>query len=230
MNEQPQVNEAEARTPDGTLKSQTPQPEQKPSASPESEIKPETKPDIKPEGEQKPEVKAGAPEAYTNFTLPEGVELKSPTLEKATATFKELGLSQEAAQKIVDLHIAEIQAAAKAPMDAYDEMRIEWKTKSEADPDIGPFTGSKAKGMKENIGRALDALNDPKLKTDFQYAMDLTGLGDNPAFIKVASKWAQAVIEPRNVRAGGPSEHGQSAKGQTERPSVASGMYPNLKP
>jgi hypothetical protein len=227
MSEQPQVNEAEARTPEGELRSQTPLIVTTP---PEAEIKPETKPDIKPEGEVKPEPKPGAPEAYADFKLPEGVELKAPTLEKATATFKELGLSQEAAQKIVDLHIAEIQAAAKAPVDAYDEMRAEWKAKAQADPDIGSFTGSKALGMKEDIGRALDALNDKQLKTDFQYAMDLTGLGDNAAFIKVASKWAKSVIEPRNVRGDGPSQHGQNDKGQQQRPNVAQGMYPNLKP
>lgn len=232
MNEQPQVNEAEARTPEGELKSQTPQPEQNQNGNSEPEIKPETKPDIKAEAEAetKPEAKPGAPEKYEDFKLPEGIELKPDTLASAQELFKGLGLTQEGAQSLVDFHTAQITAAAKAPEDAYNEMRAEWKTKAQADPDIGAFTGAKALGMKENIGRALDTLNDKQLKADFQFAMDLTGLGDNPAFIKVASKWAQFVIEPRNVRADGPSKHGQSDKGQKERPNVAQSMYPNLRP
>lgn len=240
MSEQPQVNEAEARTETGELKSQTPQSESTTTTQQNPEEKAstaqtETSTEKKVEGEQKAETKAvGAPEKYTDFKLPEGIELKPDALASAQELFKGLGLTQAAAQSLVDFHttqmVANATAAATSPDTAYNEMRTEWKTKSEADPDIGVFTGSKALGMKENIGRALDALNDKQLKTDFQFAMDLTGLGDNPAFIKVANKWAQFVIEGRNVRPGGPSEHGQNDKGQTQRPSVAQGMYPNLKP
>lgn len=222
---QPQVNEPAARTPEGELKSQTP-PEQKPSGSPEPEIKPETKPDIKPEGEAKPEVKAGAPEKYEDFKLPEGIKLEGETLTAAQELFKGLGLTQDAAQSLVDFHTKQMTEAANAPVNAYNEMRDGWKAAAQADPDIGP----KSAAIKENIGRAFDTLGDPKLVADFKEAMNLTGVGDHPAFIKVLNKWATQVTEGRNVRAGGPSEHGQNDKGQTTRPNVAQGMYPNLKP
>lgn len=226
MSEQPQVNEPEARTPEGELKSQTPAPEQKPSGTPESEIKPETKPDIKPEGETKPEVKAGAPEKYEDFKVPEGIKLEGETLTAAQGLFKGLGLTQEAAQSLVDFHTAQLSAAAEAPTRAYNEMRDGWKSAAQADPDIGP----KRAAIQENVGRAFDTIGDPKLVQDFKDAMNYTGIGDHPAFIKVLNKWATQVTEGRNVRAGGPSEHGQNDKGQQQRPNVAQGMYPNLKP
>lgn len=222
---QPQVNEPEARTPEGELKSQTP-PEQKPSGSQEPEIKPETKPEIKPEGEQKPEVKAGAPDKYEDFKVPEGIKLEGETLTAAQGLFKGLGLTQEAAQSLVDFHTKQMTEAANAPVTAYNEMRDGWKAATSADPELGP----KAAAIKENIGRAYDTLGDPKLVADFKEAMNLTGVGDHPAFIKVLNKWATQVTEGRNVRAGGPSEHGQNDKGAKERPTVAQGMYPNLKP
>jgi hypothetical protein len=174
-----------------------------------------------------PETKAaGAPEKYEDFKLPEGIKLEGESLTAAQGLFKSHGLSQEAAQSMIDFHVAQLTAAAEAPAKAYNEMRDGWKTAAQADPDIGP----KAAAIKENIGRAYDTLGDPKLVADFKEAMNLTGVGDHPAFIKVLNKWATQVTEGRNVRAGGPSEHGQNAKGQNERPNVAQGMYPNLKP
>lgn len=222
---QPQVNEPEARTPEGELKSQT-QPEQKPSGSPEPEIKPETKPEIKPEGETKPEVKAGAPEKYEDFKVPEGIKLEGETLTKAQGLFKGLGLTQDAAQSLIDFHTAQMTAAATAPLTAYNEMRDGWKAATAADPELGP----KQKAIQENIGKAFDTLNNPKLVADFKEAMNLTGVGDHPAFVKVLNAWATQVTEGKPVRSGGPSEHGQNDKGQNQRPSVAQGMYPNLKP
>ena len=40
-----------------------------------------------------------APETYADFTLPEGVELDTALLTDAAPLFKELGLTQEQAQK-----------------------------------------------------------------------------------------------------------------------------------
>lgn len=225
MSEQPQVNEAEARTAEGELKNQTTQ-ESSTQTSDTGQTKTETDTQQDKSTETKPEVKVGAPDKYEVFTVPEGIKLEGETLTKAQDLFKGLGLTQDAAQSLVDFHTAQLTAAAEAPTRAYNEMRDGWKTAAQSDPDIGP----KAAAIKENIGRAYDTLGDPKLVADFKEAMNLTGVGDHPAFIKVLNKWATQVTEGRNVRAGGPSEHGQNDKGQTTRPGVAQGMYPNLKP
>lgn len=225
---QPQVNEAEARTETGELKDQSQTQSTTPDTSTIIETKKETQPstDTKVE-ETKAETKAeGAPEAYEPFTLPEGIELKPDTLTAAQELFKGLGLTQASAQSLVDFHTKQMTEAANAPVTAYNEMREGWKAATAADPELGP----KAAAIKENLGRAFDTLGNPKLVQEFKDAMNLTGVGDHPAFIKVLNTWAKSIVEPRLVAGKGPSELGQSDKGQKERPSVASGMYPNLKP
>lgn len=228
----PSVNEQAARTETGELKDQSLSPDgQIPNGNPEPEKKPDTlESEKKPEGEAKPKPEGGAPEAYADFKVPDGITLEGETLTKATDLFKGLGLTQDAAQSLVDFHTAQMKSLAGVPDRAFDEMTAGWKTAAAADPEIGAPDSVKGKAIREDLGRALDTLGNPKLVTEFKDAMNLTGVGDHPAFIKVMATWAKTIIEPRNVSAKGPSEHGQSDKGTKERPSVAQGMYPNLKP
>ncbi len=159
------------------------------------------------------------------------MELKGEALEGASKLFKELGLPQEDAQKLVDFHAAQLKAAAEAPTKAYNDMTAEWKSKSEADPDIGPFAETKAKQVKLDISKAFDALAaaapaNREVVNDFQHAMNLTGLGDHPAFIKIMHQMSKAFLEGKAVSPGGPV----APKGPDARPpSVASALYPNLK-
>ena len=170
-----------------------------------------------------PDAKApGAPEKYEPFTFPDGMALEGETLTKAQELFKSTGLSQEAAQSMVDFHVAQLQAAADAPLEAYNAMREEWKTKSNADPEIGP----KAAAIRETLGRAFDTIGDPALVADFKSAMNLTGVGDHPAFIKVLNKMAASVVEGRHVSGAGPTKLSQQAPGAGPV-SIAKAMYPN---
>ncbi len=197
-----------------------------------TEVKPEAKPTIlnddgtpkvEAKPEVKPEAKPTAPEKY-EFTAPEGFELREEAIAKATPIFKELGLTNEQAQKLVTLQSEFAKEAAEAPYAAYDAMRQEWQGKVKADPEIGGILPK----VKETIGRALDSIGSPELVAEFKSAMDLTGAGDHPAFVKAFYKLAQAVTEGKHVSGSGPSPHGQSPSGKTERPSAASAMYPNL--
>ncbi len=173
------------------------------------------------EGEAKPE---GAPEAYTEFKLPEGIKLEGPQLEEATKLFKELGLPQAAAQSLVDYHAAQMKAITDATTSTMTQMRSDWQAAVKADPEIG----SKLPQVKVEVSRALDSLGDPALVTAFKSAMDLTGVGDNPAFIKAFYKMAQAVNEGKHVAGANPSPHGQTQTGRKDAPSAAAALYPNL--
>jgi hypothetical protein len=179
--------------------------------------------------ETKPDTKPAAPEAYEPFKLPEGIELKGPELEQAQTIFKELGLTQDAAQKLVDFHAAQMKAIAAAPDTTFDALATEWKTKAEADPEIGPFDGAKALALKTTIAKGLDALGDQALAKDFKQVMNLTGAGNNPAFIKAFAKFASAFVEgkPVNTNNAKPSGEGQKAPNAAPK-SIASAMYPNL--
>lgn len=174
----------------------------------------------------------GAPDAYTAFTAPEGYTIDPKIIEAATPIFREMGLSQANAQRLVDFHTTQMIEAAKAPQTAYETTRTEWQAKVRSDPDLAKAVNGDKTGLdavKLDIGRALNALNDPTLAADFKAAMDLTGAGDHPAFVKAMWKLSAFITEGKHVAGGGPSPHGQTPSGKQERPSAAAAMYPNLR-
>lgn len=179
--------------------------------------------DKKPEaeGEKKPEAKATVPEKY-EFKLPEGFTLDEPTAASASELFKKHGLPQEAAQELVDFYAKQAVALRDAPMKAYQDMRKGWRGEVKADPVIG----GKLDQVKTTVAKAIDGLGDAKLANDFRDAMDLTGAGDNPAFIRVFYRLAQAVTEGKAVSGNGPAP--VKAPGQSAIPSAARALYPNL--
>lgn len=181
--------------------------------------------------DKKPEVKDApkVPEAYTAFTAPEGTTLDPKAIEAATPIFKELGLTQEQAQCLVNLQASREADAAKAPKATYDALRQTWRSEVQADADIKSYSVDGKSGIdavKVDIGRALATL-DPKLAADFKAAMDLTGAGDNPAFVKALWRLSQSVVEGKAVSGRGPSPLGQKAPG-AKAPSAAQALYPGL--
>jgi hypothetical protein len=189
-------------------------------------------------GEQKTEPKAddadkketkvdGAPEKYADYKLPEGLTLDGDTRSKADTLFKSLGLSQEGAQSLVDFYGEQISKTAAAPVEAYKTLTEGWKTESMDHPDL---RGKLGQGQEVNvrISKALDGLGDPKLVSDFKALMDLTGAGNNQAFIRVLDKFAQRVSEGTHVAGNGPNKDGQSAPGSRTQPTAAAAMWPNL--
>lgn len=166
----------------------------------------------------------GAPEAYEPFTFPEGLTPPPEAIADASAMLKEFGLNQTQAQRMIDFHMAKLAEVAGHNTKAVETMRNEWRDQVKADPEIG----GKLDQVKQNIGRALSTINDAPLVEEFKSAMNLTGAGDNLAFIKVFNKLATMVTEGSHVTGGGPSAHGQRAPGSDARPSSAQAMYPNL--
>ncbi len=168
---------------------------------------------------------ADPPEAYT-FKAPEGIKLDDKAIAEVTPLFKEMKLSQDSAQKLVDFYAKAQVSEAKRAAEAVTSMRTEWRDAVMKDSELGP----KLDTIKADIGKAiLQASNgDAKLVSDFKAAMDLTGAGDNPAIIKMINRLSAAVNEGTHVTGSGPSEHGQVANGRASRPSAAEALYPNL--
>ncbi len=54
------------------------------------------------------------PDTYADFVMPEGVELDSALLTEAAPLFKELGLTQDQAQKLVDFQAKQVQASSES--------------------------------------------------------------------------------------------------------------------
>lgn len=163
-----------------------------------------------------------APENYAQFNVPEGYELDPQVMQEASGIFKGMNLPQAEAQKLVDFYVAKTSASANAPYQLWHDMQQKWVDEIKNDPVLG----SRLDHVKTTISRAIDGMNDPKLARDFREAMDFTGAGNNPAFVRAFYKLAQMVTEGGHVAGNGPSAAGQ--RRADERVSAARAMYPNL--
>lgn len=197
-------NEPGARTPSGELKDQS-----SAQPGPPAKVEPPPPPAI--------------PDSYT-FKSPDGFALDDALVKDVTPLLREMGLSQDNAQKLVDWYGKNVLATQDRAAKAVESMRTEWRSEVAKDPEIG----SKLDTVKANIGRALTSLNDPKLVDDFKAAMDLTGAGDHPAVIRAINKWAAMVNEGQHVSGSGPSPLGQVRNGQAREPTAAQALYPTL--
>lgn len=173
--------------------------------------------------EKKDEPKSSAPDSYEAWKVPDGFEIPEATLTEVNGLFKELGVSQEAGQKLVDFYAKQVQAQIEAPYEAYANLRKGWRDEAYADAEIGNKTELNPK-VRETISRALDGLDQPEVVAKFKEVMDLTGAGDHPAFIKVFNWLAQKAVEGKHVSGKGPADSGKPAVPRTP----AQAMYPNL--
>ena len=200
----PLANDPAARTETGEIidRSATP-PTNEPAAEPKSET--------------------SAPDAYTDFSVPEGHTLDAAAIESATPLFRELGLSQDQAQKLVDFYSTQIGKINSENEGFMETMRTQWREELKADKEIG----GKLDQVRVDISRALDRLP-PTVRDNFKAAMDMTGAGDHPALIKAVYEFSKLIGEGSHVSGKGPSADGQSKTGVATRPSAAQSMYPNL--
>lgn len=166
----------------------------------------------------------GAPEKYEAFKAPEGWEFHADRMEPVLATFKELNLSQDQAQRLVDIYGAEMVKAIEEPFNQFTEMRNGWRNELINNPELGNGKDNLKPEVLATIGRAIDSLPNA---AEFREAMAVTGAGDNPAFVKAFYALAKRSGEGTQVRGGNPSPAGQTAPGS--RPATAaSAMYPHL--
>jgi hypothetical protein len=253
MSEQPLGNDEAARSTTGEILNQTaptttptdtPTTTETPPTTPSTQTTDPTKPTdakaptlanpdpAKPtDGKPTDQTKPAAPEAYTAFKAPDGYTLDPKAIEAVAPIFKELGLTQDQAQKLVDAQIARDIATAKGPQETYANLRKDWQTQTLNHPEIKGARSGEHNGIdavKAEMGKALNAIGDPALATEFKAAMDLTGAGDHPAFVRTFLKLASFVTEGTHVSGRGPSPLGQSDPSKPARPTPAQSMYPNL--
>lgn len=216
-NTPPLGNDPSARNPDGSLKGVTDGQSLLPTGDQPDPTKPSD-----------PAPVPGTDAPYT-FTPPKGTELDPATIEAATPLFRELGLDQAAAQKLVDFYTQRQSTNAdKRLADAQTlvaDMRAGWRTDFANDKDMA----GKAQTITTDFGRALDRIGDPKIVSDFKAALDLTGAGDHPAVIKALWSLSKMVNESQHVAGGNPSPLGQLKPGESARPTTAQAMWPNLR-
>jgi len=142
----------------------------------------------------------GAPETYEAFKAPEGFALDEQLLGEFTPVLKELNLSQDAAQKVMDFAPKLVEATQqKTVATLLDQLGMKdvdgWAAASKADPEIG---GEK---FAENLGvakKALDTFASPALKA----VLKSTKLGDHPELLRAFFKVGKAISEDSFVAGG----------------------------
>jgi hypothetical protein len=149
----------------------------------------------KPAGETE-EAAPGAPEAYTDFTVPEGVELDTEVTGDLKTLAKELNLPQETAQKIADLGVKLASKHVEAQAAMMTKARTEWAEQSRADAEIG---GANLDASVASARKALDFVGSKALTE----LLEDSGLGNHPEFIRAFAKFGKAISEDKIVTGNG---------------------------
>ena len=214
MSETLLANDTATRTETGEIKDQTPTPETT------TEEKPSLLNEATPKEAPKEPIKA--PEKY-DFKFPEGLEMDEATTKEVDELFRGLDLGNEAGQKLIDFYQKKVTEMAEQPYKLWADTQAKWIDEIKSDAALG----GRLPEVKATVAKAIDGLGDPKLAADFRAAMDYTGAGNNPAFIRTFFKLAQMVTERGHVPGNGPTPVGQTPA--APRPvSAGKALYPNL--
>lgn len=130
----------------------------------------------------------GAPEKY-EFKAPEGLDFDAELIANYSEIAKELNLSQDAAQKILDKMSPVVE---QRRLQQIEQVRTEWADASRMDKEFG---GEK---LSENLAvakKALDQFGTPELRT----LLNTSGLGNHPDVIRFMYRAGKAISEDRYV-------------------------------
>jgi len=171
-----------------------------------------------PEGNKDGETQAdkpqGAPEKY-EFKAPEGKEFDAEIIGNFSEIAKELNLTQDAAQKLVEAMGPKIAERQLAQVEA---IRNEWAQQSQMDKEFG---GDK---LNENMAvakKALDSFGTPELRT----MLVQSGLGNNPEVIRFMYRAGKAISEDTFV--GNSPGAGGKPSGPQDFNAKAAALYSN---
>jgi hypothetical protein len=161
----------------------------------------------------KPEAKVeptGAPEKY-ELKAPEDAAMDEAGIASFSELAKELNLTQDAAQKMIDKMAPAMQARQA---DAMQAAKAKWAEESTTDAEFG---GQK---LTENVAiadKALTQFGTPELRT----LLKESGLGNHPEIIRAFYRAGKAISEDGSFVNGN--------KGATTE-TAAQRMYPNMNP
>ncbi len=125
---------------------------------------------------------------YVDFTMPEGVVLDAQASGDLKTLAKELGLSQENAQRVADLGAQVLQRTSQAQADLVAKARNDWAEQARADKEVG---GDKQADSQAASKRALDKFGTPALVQ----MLDESGLGNHPEVLRLLARVGGAVSE-----------------------------------
>lgn len=145
----------------------------------------------------KTEVKAdGAPGAYADFTMPEGVQMDAAAVASFSTVARDLNMSQEAAQTMID-KMAPAMASRQAEL--ITQARNDWATAATSDKEFG---GDNLQANLAVAKQAMDQFGSPELRT----LLNESGLGNHPEIIRAFYRAGKAISEDGFVGGRGGAE------------------------
>ncbi|MBJ2290745.1 hypothetical protein JFT44_12445 [Pseudomonas sp. MF5691] len=146
----------------------------------------------KEEGKDKP---TGAPEAYEDFTLPEGMEMDVEILGEFKNLAKELNIPQAKAQQLIDFQSQLASKQAEAYQAAVTKQAQDWAAEIKNDPEIGGENYDKSVASAIKV---IQSFGDPALTE----LLNTSGLGNHPALFKFCHRISAAISEDKFVLPG----------------------------
>jgi hypothetical protein len=178
-----------------------------------------------PVGDAKPTIASEKAESKTEaaalfdpktYKAPEGASVDEKTLSDYAAIVNDDKLSpSERGTKMLDLYNSAMKTVGESYTKAWTDTNEKWVNEVKADPEIG---GSKFEPTKQMISKAIDTMG-PTVASAFRQSLDITGVGNNPAFIRGLAVMAKALTEGSHVAGGPPSG---------KEKSVAEIFYPSM--
>jgi hypothetical protein len=149
----------------------------------------------------------GIPEKY-EFKAPEGLELNSELVEQFTPIAKELNLTNEQAQKLIDLYGNQILTLQKASNEQWQNTMTTWSNSVKADKEIG---GAELQASITAARNAMDKFGTPEFKALIDPPSPSNpngmGLGNNPEVIRLLTRIGKAMSEDQtHLQQGQPPE------------------------
>jgi plasmid stabilization system protein ParE len=177
-----------------------------------SKTDPEKKPDESPKGEETPA-----------FKLPEGVKADEPLVAAFTSTVKDLKLSGEAAQKLVDAYAGVIAEQNKAAQEAWAKTLADNRKALEAHPEIG---GTHLEKSQAEARKAIVFLDQQHggLGSRVVGKLSQLGLGDDPDLAHFLTLAGRSMAEDRTGDRSTPS-----TPNQTSEEARMAKRYPTIK-
>lgn len=142
----------------------------------------------KQEGEGEQAQKPVVPEAYAFKDLPEGYAMSDQQLAEVSPLFKELGLTQEQADKLVAFDAKRVLAAEQAGLEQRQGLVTGWEKSLREDAAFGGANFDANVGVAQ---KALAQFGTPELST----MLKESGLGSHPEVVRLFHRIGQQLAE-----------------------------------
>lgn len=145
-----------------------------------------------------------APEAYEDFSLPEGMEMDADVLGEFKNLAKELNIPQAKAQQLIDFQTQLATKQAEEYQTAVTKQSQEWAASIKNDPEIGGENYDKSVASAIKV---IQSFGDPALTE----LLNQSGLGNHPALFKFCHRISAAISEDKFVLPGSQTTTGRKS-------------------